>query len=342
MTLAVGCGKNSIKSAHFQQSDLQGYWKMAAIGVNEKSSGHFIFDQFGNIKAGKVTNFGVDEQIFTGGELKLSQQGELSGKINTYLPDTDSREIYLIIDAQANHNKNLAVYVAKYPTVNTGIGIMVKREHNAKTDPLEGNWVFFFGDLILSSVDKNGTFSSCFYLNTAKQVACQGAISIKEKGFVTGKMEIFGDSPLDSIFEGQINDDGNLMVLAGSLSTSFDGMATLAVKRDISYKSNTMKGKWKIFMITEKDVMYGDIVLNSHGALSDGKWKIIDKKHGFFDKGFVTLALDGNLSGSLSTSEGHTYNLINGQLSSDGNIVLISVKDSFNRVGALIMAKMAE
>jgi hypothetical protein len=129
------------------------------------------------------------------------------------------------------------------------------------------------------------------------------------------------------------------MILAGGISTRFEGMAVLAVKRDGSFSLDDGEGNWRIFITAYKDVFYGTIKINSSGMVTGGDWETLNASSGTFRGGTLLLTGQGDVSGIINTSTGNAYSILGGQMASTKDLLGFLVKDVAGRYGVAILIK---
>ena len=119
-----GCAGSVPAKISFVQSDLEASWSMVGHGrergIKFNSLGSLTLGASGEVTGGTTHEFGVDMKNFTGGKLVISDQGSLSGFIDTYLVDSDTQEKYAILDGQMTLEKDIVVFEGKFPTDRRG------------------------------------------------------------------------------------------------------------------------------------------------------------------------------------------------------------------------------
>jgi hypothetical protein len=238
-------------------------------------------------------------------------------------------------------NKNIILYAASLTLGRKGMGILVKEEGGHALNDLNGTWVFPLDGVFAFSMNNSADIADCMYRPIiGDSETCRGTISIIPDGNVSGKIEFADGTPFGIQFQGSMSSDKSGMILWGGISTRFEGMATLAVKKGGEFPSAHGKGKWEIFIPAVNDVLYGTIDINGSGNVTGGVWKNSQKTSGTFTGGKVIYSKDLNdISGFISTSAGHTYTILGGALSSSGDVLPMSVKDEVGHDGMLVLVE---
>lgn len=343
-SLAAGCGGATSKKIAYQQSDLEGSWKMNGFIKSTygdfASYGFLTIDASGNILDGGATNFGVDKQKVTGGTLDITPEGSVTGHIDFFMGDTNSNEKQMVHRGQMTGEKNILVHASDFTTSRKGIGMIVRKHGSFTSSDLEGTWVLPIDGIFTVSIDNSGLITQCsFHPFTGSPEECSGTISITPEGDISGEIETANKRPLITLFEGQMPSSKNSMVLAGSISSRFGGMAALAIKKTGTFSSSDIEGTWNIFISAYNDALYGTVDINSSGMVIGGEWKSLTGKEGTFRAGELAVAGHGNVSGGLDTSTGDTYTLMGGQINPAMNLSGIIGRDAAGRYGMVILVR---
>ena len=341
---SAGCGGNSAERKSFQPVDLEGNWKMIHFGRAPygpfSGSGSLTLDASGDITGGSVTNFGVDIQQFTGGKIVVTPKGIITGTMDAFLKDSGTKEKQTIHSGQILFNKDMIVYAASLDLARKGMGILLKEAGRYTPSDLEGTWVFPLEGVFSVSLNSEGIITRCTYQSAAgDSLQCLGDFALNPEGSISGKLETADKKVLTTKFNGSMSPEKNSMILAGSISTRFEGMATLAVKQGKGVSLSDGKGKWKIFLSAYDNVLYGTIDINDSGIIVGGEWTTAQKSSGKFTGGTISLKEQGDVSGFISTSTGNTYTILGGSMISSGDLISLSVKDKAGRNEVLILVK---
>lgn len=345
IAVSAGCGGSSEKRIAFSPSDLEGNWKMIHFGQAMygpfSGAGSLAITASGVITGGKVSNFGVDDQKITGGAFVITPEGLIAGAIDVYLPDSKTYEKKSIYSGRMVFNKNIILYAASLTLGRKGLGVLVKEEGGYALSDLNGTWVFPLDGVFAFSMNNSVDIVACMYRPViGDSETCRGTISIIPDGNVSGKIEFADETPFAIQFQGRMSSDKSGMILWGGMSTRFEGMATLAVRKGGEFSPAHGKGKWEIFISAVNDVLYGTIDINGSGTVTGGVWKNSQKTSGTFTGGKVIYSKDRNdISGFISTSAGHTYTILGGALSSSGDVLPMSAKDEAGHDGMLVLVE---
>lgn len=343
-SLVAGCGGATSKKTAYQQSDLEGSWKMNGFTKSNygdfASYGFMTIDASGKILEGGAINYGVDREEVTGGTLEITPEGSVTGHIDFFLGDTNSYQKQIVHRGQMTGEKNILVYASDFTISRKGIGMIVKKNGSFTPSDLEGTWVLPIDGIFTVSIDSSGTMTLCSYhpLNGFPE-ECNGTISITPEGDISGKIETADKRPIRIFFEGQMPSSKNSMVLAGSISRNFGGMATLAIKRTGTFSSADIEGTWNIFISAYNDALYGTVDITSSGMVIGGEWKSLKGKEGTFKAGELSVAGHGDVSGTIDTSAGDTYTLMGGQMNPTMNLSGILGRDAAGRYGMVILVR---
>lgn len=340
----IGCGGTVSKKYLFSQSDPEGNWKMIGFGQHDygpfNNYGSLTVNASGEITGGSVTNFGVDIETFNGGALTITPEGSVTGIIDTFLPDSGTGEEQTMPAGQMTLNKNFIVHAVNFTLARKGVGILVKRGGDFAISDLEGTWVFPLEGIFSVSVNSSGAITHCTFLPVEGDAkGCKGNFSITPQGDVSGILETLDGKTFKINFNGQMNSNKDGMILAGGISTRFEGMAILAVKRDGIFSLDDGEGSWKIFITVYKDVLYGTIDINSSGIVTGGDWETLKASSGTFKGGTLSLTKQGDLSGIINTSTGNSYSILGGQIVSTKDLLGFLSKDRAGRYGVAILVK---
>jgi hypothetical protein len=341
----AGCGGSSGKRISFSRSDLEGNWSMIHLGQALygpfSGAGSLAINSSGAITGGKVRNFGVDDQKVTGGAFAITPEGIITGAIEVYLPDSNTYEKKNIYSGRMLLNKNIILFAASLTLGRKGTGILVKEEGGYVSSDLNGTWVFPLEGVFAFSVNNSADIADCMYRPVVGDPeTCRGTISVMPDGNVSGKIDFADETPFAIQFKGRMSSDKSGMILWGGMSTRFEGMATLAVKKGVEFSPARGKGKWDIFISAVNDVLYGTIDIDDSGTVTGGAWKNSQKTSGTFTGGNVIYSRDRNdISGFISTSSGHNYTILGGALSSSGDVLPVSAKDEAGHEGMLVLVE---
>lgn len=340
--VVVGCGGSSLKKITFSQVDTVGYWKMVSLGMGGNGYGYLTVQSPGEVSGGAVTNFGVDSQEFRGGTLNLTEQGAVSGSVDTFLPDSNTFEKYVIYNGQITQDRDTIVYAGDFPVSNKGIGIIMKRGHGFNTSDLKGTWLIPLEGIFTISVNEYGAVSDCKFLAEVGIGGCNGNFSIAQDGTISGQLETVNGRNFTTNFSGQMGHSKNTMILAGDISTSFEGMATLAIKREGNFSLSDRKGNWKFFRVAPGGASYGIVVIDGSGTVTGGSWTGKGTTSGTFTGGTISVTPLGGILGYITTSAGDTYTVIDGQMGPGRELIGISDRDNSGRSGVVILVKISE
>jgi hypothetical protein len=244
-----------------------------------------------------------------------------------------------VLDGQMTPDKTMIVYAGRFPVPNLGIGILIKKQGSFSSADIEGQWAFSLENGFFSvSLDNAGAIKACNAAFISGDAAsCNGSFLVGPDGSVTAHIEVAKKFIVPIDLKGQMNTGKNLINLSGNSPTRFEGTSTLAYRRNTA--SPHIKGIWKIFRLSHNETIYGELTIDENGNVTSGNWKEVYGKTGVFMRGSLTAAHDGHLSGSLTTSTGFTYTVIDGQISEDNTIVTGIDKDSSALSGFMILVK---
>ncbi len=340
----IGCGGTVSKKHFFSRSDTEGNWKMIGFGRHNYEDfgnyGSMTVNASGEITGGSVSNFGIDIETFNGGALTITPEGSVTGVIDTFLPDSGTSEEQTMPAGQMTLNKNVIVQAVNFTLARKGLGILVKRSGDFAVSDLEGTWVFPLEGIFSVSVNNSGAITNCTFLPVEGDAkGCKGNFLITPQGDVSGVLETIDGKTFKIDFNGQMNSNKDGMILAGGISTRFEGMAMLAIKKDGIFSLEDRKGSWKIFIAADKDVLHGTININSSGVVTGGDWTTLSAGSGAFEGGTLSLTKQGDVTGFINTSTGDTYIIIGGQMVSTKDLVEFLSKDEAGRYGVAILIK---
>jgi hypothetical protein len=236
-------------------------------------------------------------------------------------------------------DKDIIVYSASLNLGRKGTGVLMKVKGVYTPADLSGTWILQSDGTFSLSADKDGKIISCSFVPVAGEPAlCNGTISLVPEGDISGRIEVAG-TPFAIDFNGQMSRNKKSMLLAGGISTRFEGMATLGVKREGFFPKGDGTNVWKIFLNDLVDCRYGSVHTIGSGTITGGEWASAQAKNGTFTGGSISISEHGDISGSISTSTGDTYAIAGGQIISTGDLAVLLVKNSTNHYGVAILAK---
>ncbi len=341
---SAGCGGNAAERISSPPPVLEGTWEMIHFGRAPYSPfsgrGSITLNASGGITGGSIKNFGVDIQQFTGGALAVTPEGNITGTIDIFLRDTNTKEKQTIHNGQMLFNKDMIVYAASLDLGRRGVGILLKESGTYTHADLEGTWVFPLDGVVSISLNREGRMTECTYQPAAGEaVQCLGEISVDPEGSISGNIGFTDKKFFSTTFNGYISPEKNSMILAGGVSIRFEGMATLAVKQGKGVSLSDGKGRWKVFLTTYDDDLYGTVDITDSGTIAGGDWTTAQKNSGTFAGGTISFTEQGDVSGFISTSTGDTYTITGGSMISSGKLISLSVTDKAGRYEILILAR---
>ena len=296
----------------------------------------------GDVTGGDLINFGVDKRRFISGTLEISDKGFVNGTIYSYLADTDRVEEHVMLDGQMTFDKNMVVYAGTAPITNRGIGILLKESGSFSPSDLEGIWIFPLEQSIFYiSLGKTGDILDCSFTHFKEYTRkCEGEFLISQEGSVSGNIRFLTNNKNTIRFSGKMNANKGSMIFAGTISTRFEGTATLGIKKGGNFSSSAMQGRWRIFRAAHKKILHGEIALDESGAVIGGRWNEVRGDSGTFSHGSFSVSKEGSISGSLTTSTNLTYTVYGGQMASVGDIAMALDKDNSGIPGVVILVKI--
>ena len=344
-----GCAGSVPTKISFVQSDLEASWSMVGLGrergIKFNSLGSLTLGASGEVTGGAAHEFGVDRKSFTGGKLFISDQGSLSGFIDTYLADSDTREKYAILDGQMTSEKDMVVFEGKFPTDRRGIVILIAKNRTSAQADLAGTWVVLHDRAYSLSINKEGTITECTLATeggTGKGM-CEGEFSLDLSGTVSAKL-LFSEAREAAItVSGQLNSGKNFMALAGSDSTHFEGTTLIFMRRDGTFSVADMEGSWRFAMTGHSGTFFGTLKTDKEGNVLDGTWcriGVVANDSGAISGGKLFLTEKGGISGSFKISSGDTYEILGGQMSPKKDIVDALYLDEPRTQGVMLFERI--
>ncbi len=343
--LVAGCGGNSFKKITFSHTDIEGRWRMVGLGYQYFSPfgsyGALNLQASGEVSEGEVNNIGMDIQRLVGGRLNITEQGAVNGSIDTFLPDSGTNEEYMIHSGQMTPGRDIIVYAGDFPMRGRGIGILIRGETNFSASDLEGTWVFPLDGIFSVSIDANGAITNCNFLgNKGESGRCTGKSSITPQGHVSVQIEVKSGKIFQLNLDGQMGSSKGSMILAGGISTRFEGAAALAARRYGTFSLADGEGSWRFFRASPGETLYGTVIIDSSGAVTGGHWEGIGPKHETFTEGRLSVTDGGAISGHIATSTGNTYTILGGQMSSNKYIAIGLDRDNYGKSGVAVLVKI--
>src|SRR4030042_2166006 len=340
----TGCGGTVSKKISAPPCNPEGVWEIIFSGQRGygtfNSYGSMAINASGEITGGRMTNFGINIETLTGGTLTITPEGAATPIIDTFLYDTNNSGKQIIPYGQMTLNKDIIIYAGDFTFDRKGLGIFMKMNGSFTTHDLKGTWVFPLDGIFSVSIDSTGLVTQCTFLPVEGDAgSCKGDFSITPQGAVSGGIETINGKTFKTDFNGRMNPNKNSMILAGWISTSFEGMAALAVRKSGTFSPTDGKGIWKIFMTTYRDVLYGTIEVNDSGIITGGDWKTVRARTGTFTKGSFLLKDGGEISGFINTSAGNTYRIICGQMNAEKDLIGTMYIDSSKLSGVMTLVK---
>ena len=321
---ASGCGAGAMEKISFVQSDADASWSMIGFGrewgIRFNSLGSLTLSASGEVTEGTAHELGVDRKKLTGGNLVISDQGSISGFIDTYLADSDTMEKYTILDGQMTPEKDIIVFEGKFPTDRRGIVILIAKNDTFAQKDLAGTWGVLHDRAYSMDIDENGTITECALLpegQTGKEV-CEGKFSLDPTGAVSASM-LFSESKKAPVtVDGQLNSGKNFMALVGSDSTHFQGTTLTFMRRDGDFSVADMEGSWRFGMTGHSGTFFGILRIDKEGNVLDGTWSrigVVANDSGALSGGELFLNKKGEISGSLKISSSNLFEILGGQMS---------------------------
>lgn len=321
---ASGCGAGAIEKISFVQSDADASWSMIGFGrewgIRFNSVGSLTLSASGEVTEGTAHELGVDKKKLTGGNLVISDQGSVSGFIDTYLADSDTMEKYTILDGQMTPEKDIVVFEGKFPTARRGIVILIAKNETFAQADLAGTWGVLHDRVYSMNIDEKGTITKCALAPegwTGKDM-CEGNFSLDPTGAVSASM-LFSESKKAPVtVGGQLNSGKNFMALVGSDSTHFQGTTLTFMRRDGNFSLADMEGSWRFAMTGHSGTFFGTLRTDKGGNVLDGTWcriGVVANDSGALSGGKLFLNEKGEISGSLKISSGNPFEILGGQMS---------------------------
>jgi len=332
----------------FVESDLEASWSMVGHGRERtkfNSLGSLTLGASGEVAGGAAHEFGVDRKIFTGGKLFISDQGSLSGFIDTYLADSDSREKYAILDGQMTPEKDIIIFEGKFPTDRRGIVILVAKKRTFVQADLAGTWVALHDRAYSLSINKEGTITECMLATEGgtKKGMCEGEFSLDLSGTASAKL-LFSEARKAAInLSGQLNSGNNFMALAGSDSTHFEGTTLIFMRRDGTFSIADMEGSWRVAMTGRSGTFFGTLKTDKEGNVLDGIWcriGVVANDSGAISGGKLSLTEKGGIFGSFKILSGDTYEILGGQMGPKKDIVDALYLDGSRTQGVMLFERI--
>jgi len=349
LLLIAGCGHSSSsgKKASFSATDLSGTWHTIVTGGKAYGSfngyGYMEISESGEILSGSIINYGVDTQRFTGGALAVTAKGEITGTVDTFLPDSGTSGSHTVLDGQMTPGKDTILLAGNFTLSRNGIGILIKEEGSFTVSDLKGDWIFPMDGIFSVSIDDHGEIVSCTYTSYKDETGmCEGNFSVSAQGNVCGTIRVMPPKPFEIGFEGRMNVRKNHMIITGGITTGFAGMASLAIKADSGHSVADGKGKWKIFMAASEDTLYGAVFLSNTGDVKEGYWETFSGGNGSFTEGNLFISGHGNISGMINMSNGNVVAIQDGGINTDNNVAVFSYQDLENRQGTGVMIRLLQ
>lgn len=337
-----GCTGSHLRVASYQQIDFQGSWTMIGFGHNKEAPfntlSYLTMNDTGAITGGDTVEFGYDTKVFTGGKLSFSEDDSLSGYINTYLPDVNHHDKHGLTSGKMHKNKDLIVFSGRFPVFHRGIGILIKKWQNFEQSELEGNWVFpINNDMLSILISPSGNVKGCLIASSKESVICSGKININPEGSLKGQFSYtYKNNNYDISFDGQMNKNRDIMIFAGSISTSFEGIASFAIKRDDKISIDS-KGSWLFYMTLDEDAIFGRVTVGDKGDIIIGNLSSLSGKS-MNVKGEFLINKD-LVSGYLKDdSKDNTFSL-NGYINTGGDFGGGVYRDKFANSGIFVFIR---
>jgi len=339
-----GCGSTSVSKKIFSDFDLAGSWDFIHFGrMSEQfgSYGSLDINSFGFVTNGIVNNFGVDIQKFTNGKFNISNNGVVTGSIDAFLADSNTYEKLIIYKGNMIGDKDLIIYSASFDLGRKGIGVLLKKKESFFMNDLNGEWILPLDGIFTVSINNVPEIISCSYITpSGDTLNCFGSISLGSDGYISGNLQFENYKPFKTDFNGHINSGKDALIIAGGISTRFEGISALMLKKTKEFPQDILKGNWNIYIPTAGDTCYGTLQINESGLVLKGEWTDSKNGSGFFTGEIkITDKEHGNIAGFISVSELISYTIIGGGINSSGDIISLSAKDKSGIPIILLMVK---
>ncbi len=343
VVILLGCGSTSVNKKTFSYADLQGSWELIHFGKLAGifgSYGSIDIGPSGTVSGGIVNNFGVDIQKFTGGIINILSDGFITGDINAFLPDSNTNEKIAIYKGKMSSNKEIIVYSASFNLGRKGIGVLIKKGGEFSQNDLNNIWIFPMEGLFTISVDNLPDIASCSYiLPSGDTLQCYGELNLSSSGNITGKLQFVNNRPFTADLNGRLNLYKDVMILAGGISTRFEGISTLAIKKVKEFSPDSLKGNWSIFIPSDADTIYGTLEINNAGIIK-GDWADSKKERGVFTGEIkITDNEHENISGTINLSHYISYSILGGVINSSEDIISLYAKDKTGTPMMILMMR---
>ena len=290
-------------------------------GIKFNSLGSLTLNASGELTGGSAFEIGVDKKRFTGGKLLISDRGSLSGVIDTYLADTDTREIYEIFGGQMTSEKDIVVFAGKFPTDRRGIVVLIAQKMTSVQADLAGTWVVLHDRVYALNIDREGAITECAIASEGRtgKGACEGTFSLDPAGAVSARMLFSAAQKQAVTISGQLNAGRNFMALTGSDSAHLEGITLPFMRREGTFSIGDMEGLWWFSMTGHNGTLFGTLRTDNKGTVLEGAWSRIGgggraDEAGVIAEGTFSLTEKGEISGSLKTSGGDVYEIPGGQM----------------------------
>lgn len=344
-----GCAGSIPTKISFVQSDSEASWSMIGFGrergIKFNSLGSLTLSASGEVTGGSAYEIGVDKKRFTGGKILISDQGSLSGFIDTYLADTDTREKYAILGGQMTTEKDIVVFEGNFPTDRRGIVILIAKNRTSAQADLAGTWVVLHDRAYSLSINKEGTISECTLATEGEtgKGMCGGEFSLDPSGTVSAKLLFSEAREVAITVSGQLNSGKNFMALAGSDSMHFEGTTLIFMRRDGTFSVRDMEGSWRFAMTSHNGTFFGTLRMGKRGNVIEGAWcwiGVVANDSGAISWGKLFLTEKGEISGSFKTSSGKTYEILGGQMGPKKDIIDALYLDLNKAKGIMLLTRI--
>lgn len=337
-----GCTGGHLRGATpYQQSDFEGSWTMIGFGHKGKvpfnTLSSLTMNDSGTITGGDTIEFGYDSKVFTGGKLLFTQDDTLTGEINTYLPDVDLHDKHVIISGKMHAERDLIIFSGRFPVFHRGLGILIKKSQNYQSSDLEGWWSFPVKNYMLSVfITPAGTINECIISGLGEILICSGIISVNSEGAITGQIAYKEKKDnLEIFFNGQMNKNKDIMIFGGSISTSFEGLTSFAIKKYDNPVITDTKGNWLIYMTADGDAIFGRITVVDGGFINIANLQLLSGS---------TIDVNGKLQIQKDSVSGILKNesntiFLEGSINKERNFGGGVYKDNFTNSGVFVLIR---
>ncbi len=371
------CG-HCAHAVSFSSADLEGEWRgyflESWIDPDDGDSfsfwiyGDITVSQAGAVAGGRWTAVSGIVGDFVDGSLTIDKGGVLIGTLSIHEDGTPSEEILemTLVHAKMDKGKELVQGVIRKADGNMDLVTFVRKEvASLSLNDLDGDWLGFhhytdanqimdhwFDNVsIQNGVVVNGAWSSVLADNSGVLIgafAVDDATDSVSWDLMNSYTDTAGHLHRSRLVSQSALFSGSKSVLSGidvRNNSSFMDIGLYLKTGDVDYQAQDLQGTWAGYFSEISSSgwvywIYGAITLDAAGNCTAGTWEAASGIKGTFTGGTVSLAADGKLSGTLSSSDGEVMTIRAGFMDTGKSMAAAVVKKDGGTADLVYLLKM--